>query len=160
MSATQSIHIEAPVQEVFNWFKNPRNWLMLNPAAERREELTNAHVTGEGPGTFHVWTLKPLPGVRFECFGVFTEVVQNKRIVDKWSLPFEGSYTYTFDDEGSGMRLTLQRHPRAFWRLWPLDKLMDRFEGPQNEKFLERLKTFMEAEGEGDGKTAAERGAE
>ena len=33
MSATQSIYIEAPVEKVFDWFRNPRNWSTLNPDA-------------------------------------------------------------------------------------------------------------------------------
>ena len=73
-----------------------------------QEDGRPAHVAPEGLGTFHVWSLKPLPGVRFECFGVFTEFVPNKRIVDKWSMALEGTETYTFDTEGSGTRVTLE----------------------------------------------------
>ena len=145
MSATQSIYIEAPVDRVFDWFKDPRNWLTLNPAAARREEITHAHVTPDGLGTFHVWAMKPLPGVRFEIFGVFTEFVPNRRIVCTWSRAFEGSETYSFDAEGSGTRVTLQRTRRSFWRLRPVDALVDRFEGRENEQFLGRLKDFMES---------------
>jgi hypothetical protein len=89
--------------------------------------------------------MTPLPGVRFEPFAVCTEFVPNKRIVDRWSLPFYGSYTYSFDAEGSGTRLTLQRHPRSFWRLRPLDRLVDRFETRSNEQFLGKLKTLLES---------------
>jgi uncharacterized protein YndB with AHSA1/START domain len=145
MSATHSIYIEAPVEKVFAWFKDPRNWLTLNPAAANREGLTDVHVTPEGVGTFHVWTIKALPGVRYQCFGVFTEFVPNKRIVDKWSLALEGSETATFDAEGSGTRMTLQCHRQSFWRLWPLNKLADRFEGQESERALAKLKEFMEA---------------
>lgn len=145
MSATQSIYIEAPVEKVFDWFKNPRNWPTLNPAGH--EEITHAHVTPEGLGTFHIWVLKPLPGVRYECFGVFTEFVPNERIVDKWSLSLEGSETYTFDTEGSGTRVTLQRDRRSIWRVKLLDKLVDQAEGRESERFLERLKELMESTG-------------
>lgn len=147
MSASQSIYIEAPVDEVFDWFKNPRNWVRLNPAAARREEITDAHLTREGLGTFHVWRMKPLPGIRFECFGVFTEFVPNQRIVDKWSLALEGTETYTFDAEGSGTRVTLGRQRRSLWRLRLLDTLVDRFEGPESEQALVRLKKLMESTG-------------
>jgi hypothetical protein len=145
MSAAQSIYIEAPVERVFDWFRDPRNWLTLTPAPPRWEEIASAHVTEEGLGTFHVWAMTPLPGVRFEPFAVCTEFVPNKRIVDRWSLPFYGSYTYSFDAEGSGTRLTLQRHPRSFWRLRPLDRLVDRFETRSNEQFLGKLKTLLES---------------
>ena len=145
MSATQSIYIEAPVEKVFDWFKNPRNWLTLNPNAH--EEITDMHLTPEGLGTFHVWVMKPLPGVRFECFGVFTEFVPNKRIVDKWSMALEGTETYTFDAERSGTRVTLQHQRRSFWRLRLLDKLVDQAEGRENERALELLKELMESTG-------------
>ena len=147
MSASQSIYIEAPVERVFTWFRDPRNWLALNPAAAQREAITDVHVTEEGLGTFHVWSMELLPGIRFEPFAVCTEFVPNKRIVDRWSLPFYGSYTYTFDAEDSGTRLTLQRRPRSFWRLRLLDTLMDQFEGRSNERFLMRLKKSMESTG-------------
>lgn len=147
MSATRSTYIEAPVEKVFDWFRDPRNWATLNPDAAHREELVDAHVTPDGLGTFHAWAIKPLPGVRFECFGVFTEFVPNKRIVDKWSLAIEGSETYTFDAEGSGTRLTIQARRRSFWRLWPLDKLVGSFEGRQNERALGKVKKVVEATG-------------
>lgn len=147
MSAAQSIHIEAPVERVFDWFRDPGNWLTsLNPGT-RREETTQVHVTQEGLGTFHVWAMKPLPGIRFEPFAVCTGFVPNKRIVDRWSLPFYGTYTYTFDAEGSGTRVTLQRHPRSIWRLRPLDALVDRLEGRSNDTFLAKLKAYLESTG-------------
>lgn len=145
MSATHSTYIEAPVEKVFDWFKNPRNWLTLNPTG--REEITHAHVTPEGLGTFHVWAMKPLPGVRFEIFGVFTEFVPNKHIVDKWSMAREGNETYTFDPEGSGTRMTLSRQRQSFWRLRLLDKLVDQVERREDERALERLKELMESTG-------------
>ncbi len=147
MSASHSIYIEAPVENVFDFFKDPRNWLTMDPAAAQREEILDAHVTPEGLGTFHVWALKPMPGVRYECFGVFTEFVPNKRIVDKWSLAIEGDETYTFDAEGSGTRLTIQPHRASIWRLWLLDKLVDRFERREQERSLAMLKKVMEATG-------------
>jgi len=52
MSASHSIYIEAPVEKVFSFFKDPRNWLTLNPDVAQREAITHAHVTPEGLGTF------------------------------------------------------------------------------------------------------------
>ena len=145
MSASHSIYIEAPVEKVFDWFKDPRNWLALNPDVAQREEILDSHVTGEGLGTFHVWSINALPGVRYKCFGVFTEFVPNKRIVDKWSLAIEGDETYTFDVEGSGTRVTIQPHRASIWRLRPLDKLVDQFERREQERSLVMLKKVMEA---------------
>lgn len=123
----------------------PRNWLRLNPAS--KEEITHAYLAPEGLGTFHVWVLNPLPGVRFECFGVFTEFVPNKRIVDKWSMALEGSETYLFDSEGTGTRLTLKRQRRSIWRSRLLGKLVDQVEGRESERALERLRGLMESTG-------------
>ena len=148
MSQRQTYFIEAPVEEVFNWFKNPRNWstlLALNPAAARREELGDVHVSPEGVGTFYSWDMRPLPGLRFQPFVVCTEFVPNKRIVERWSVAFYASYAYSFDPEGKGTRLTLQRHPRSFWRLRALDRLVDRLEGRSNERIMGRLKEVIES---------------
>ncbi|HET7660315.1 MAG TPA: hypothetical protein VFK66_07985 [Oryzihumus sp.] len=75
------------------------------------------------------------------------EFVANERIVDTWSLALEGTETYTVGAEGSGSRVTLQRRRRSFWRLRLLDTLADRFEGPESERFLVRLKQLMESSG-------------
>lgn len=147
MSASHSISIDAPVEKVFDFFKDPRNWLALNPDVAEREELLAAHVTQEGLGTFHVWALKPMPGLRYRCFGVFTEFVPNERIVDTWSLAIEGEETYTFAAEGSGTRMTIQPRRGSIWRLRLLDTLVDRFERGEQERSLAMLKKVMEARG-------------
>ena len=142
MSATQSIYIEAPVEKVFDFFKDPRNSQMLG--TEPRIQLTQVHLAEEGLGTFWVASFK-LPGGRAEFFGVYTEFVPNKRIVEKYSLAFEGTWTHSFAPEGSGSRVSVQRHPRSFWRLGLFDKLVDFREGPASERYLAKLKKVMEA---------------
>ena len=143
MSEAHNIYIEAPVEKVFNWFKDPRNWPALNPNA--REEVIQSHVTPEGLGTFHVWAMRPLPGVSFEIFGVFTEFVPNKRIVDKWSMALEGTETYSFESEGQGTRVTLSRQRQSLWRLKALDKLVDQAERGEDQRALRLLKELMES---------------
>lgn len=76
---------------------------------------------------------------------MYTEFVPDKRIVEKYSLAFEGTWTHTFDPEGSGTRVSVHRHPRSFWRLGPFDKLVDLREGPASERYLAKLKEVMEA---------------
>ncbi|KRE53871.1 hypothetical protein ASG70_12375 [Phycicoccus sp. Soil748] len=90
--------------------------------------------------------MRPLRGVRFEMFGVFTEFVPNERIIDRWSTAVEGSETYSFEREGSGTRLTLSRERRSLWRLSVLDRLLARFEGREDEQALTRLKTRLESD--------------
>lgn len=142
MSATHSIYIEAPVEKVFDFFKDPRNSQSLG--TEPRFQLTQVHLTEEGLGTFWVASFKLPGGVRAEFFGVYTEFVPNERIVEKYSLAFEGTWTHTFHPEGAGTRVTVQRHPRSLWRLGPFDKLIDLREGPASERYLAKLKDFME----------------
>lgn len=78
---------------------------------------------------------------------MFTEFVPNRRIVDTWSMAIEGDETYTFEADGTGTRVTIQRHPRSIWRLWLLDRLVDPFEGRESERALALLKKLMEATG-------------
>ncbi len=59
----------------------------------------------------------------------------------------EGEEIYTFDAEGSGTRVTIQPHRASIWRLRLLDKLVDQFERPEQERALAGLKKVMEATG-------------
>lgn len=143
MSEQVSVHIDAPVERVFAWFRDPRNWPSLNPSAQ--EKIIRAHVPEEGLGTFHVWAMRPMRGVRFEIFGVFTEFEVNRRIVDRWSMAIEGTETYRFEPEGAGTRFTLSRQRRSVWRLGLLDGLVSRLEGREDERVLGRLKDRLES---------------
>jgi hypothetical protein len=144
MAVRQSIHIEAPVEKVFDFWKDPANWWAYL-APDQRIRLTEAKVTKEGVGTYYNWEFK-LAGLRMEGFGVFTEFVPNERITDKASRALDGTWVYEFEPEGSGTKFTMQRFPRSFWRLAPFDTLMDRFEAPRHEKALAMLKAKLEAE--------------
>ena len=142
MTVRYELQIEAPVEKVFDFFKDPANWPKAAP--DERVGQTLVHVTQEGLGTFYVWSAR-MAGLRLEGFGVFTEFVQNERIVDTQSWAFEGSWTYTFEREGSGTRLTLERHPRSFWRLPLFDRLWYRLEGPMWERSNARFEAVIEA---------------
>lgn len=144
MAVKYSVHVEAPVEKVFDWFKDPRNWATTAP--NERVQQTQVHVTREGLGTFYVWSAM-LSGLRVEGFGVFTEFIPNRRIVDKQSQAFEGTWTYTFDPEGSGTRLTMERQPRSFWRLPLFDWLWYRVEGPMWERSNAKLEEILGATG-------------
>jgi hypothetical protein len=79
-----------------------------------------------------------------EGFDVLTEFVPNQRITDRSSRSFVGTWTTTFEPEGSGTRLTEQRQPVSFWPLRPLDRLMDRFRGKLNQQSLEKVRAELE----------------
>lgn len=143
MSAKQSIYIDAPVEKVFDYCANPRaSW--STGSEQMSAELLDVTMTKEGVGTYYSWAMK-FAGLRYEGFDVYTEFVPNKRFVDRSSASFAGTWTYDFEPEGSGTRLTVQRHPASFWALPPVDWFSDRvFVAPNTRKMLEAVKAEME----------------
>ena len=137
----RSIHIEAPVEKVFDFFKDPRNMedIVATPMAVKDVKLTK-----EGVGTYYSWASKT-PGLRLEGFDVYTEFVRNQRITDRssWGLP--GDWTFLFEPEGSGMQLTAEIHHRSFWRIPPLRELVEWGQGPIAGRMLSAVKAKMEA---------------
>ncbi len=95
-------------------------------------------------GTYHSWVSKT-PGLRFEGFDVYTEVIPNRRITDMCSASVAGYMTYSFEPEGSGMQLTLESHPRSFWRIPPLKELVERVQSTEAERLPSAVKARMEA---------------
>jgi hypothetical protein len=78
MTYRQSIHIEAPVTKVFDFFRDPNNWASLEPAGVQFKDV---RLTEEGLGTHYSWTAK-IAGVPIEGFNVFTGFVPNRLITD------------------------------------------------------------------------------
>ena len=119
MVARQSFYIDAPVEMVFGYFKDPN--------LQRDAVLFDLHdvkVTKEGVGTHYTWTFK-VAGLRFEGLEVLTEVVPNKHITERSTLALTGLWEYDFEPEGTGTKLTMTVHPQSFWRLPLLDRLVD-----------------------------------
>ena len=141
MSATSSIYIEAPVQRVFDFVKDPRKaW-----AASNAGDLVDVTMTEQGLGSYYSWVWNLPGGLRWEGFQVYTEFVPNQRITDRSSKPFIGTWTTTFASEGSGTRLTAERHPGSSRLLRPLDRLTDRvFRQIVSQRSLDRLKALLE----------------
>ena len=140
MSATCSTHVEAPVEKVFDVYKDPRRaWEISNAG-----DLVDAKTTEDGVGTYYSWAWHPLPGLHWEGFGVFTEFVPNQRITDRSSSPFVGTWTYTFEPEGSGTRVTAQRHPSSSRLLRSIDRLADRFRVFVEQREFGTLKALLE----------------
>ncbi len=139
MTATLSVYVDAPVEEVFGFFRDPGNW----QGAGRGVVFRDVHLTPEGTGTFYTWTTR-MAGVPVEGFDVFTEFVPDQRVTDRSSRSFVGTWTYTFDQEGSGTRLTHQRHPASSRARRAIDRLMDRFRVSVERQELEKLKVVLE----------------
>ena len=137
----RSIHIEAPVEKVFDFFKDPRN--MQELAVTTPFAVKDVKLTEEGVGSYYGWVFKT-PGLRIEGFDVYTEFVPNQRITDKCSWPLFGDFTFSFAPEGSGMQLTTETHHRSIWRLPPLKELVDLVQSMASERFLSAVKAKME----------------
>lgn len=118
MVAKKSFYVDAPVETVFDFIKDPNH--------QREVALYDLHdvkVTKEGVGTHFTWSFK-VAGLRFEGFEVFTEVVPNKHIAERSSVSMAGRWEYDFEPEGTGTRLTVTLQPQSFWRFPPLDRLV------------------------------------
>ncbi len=137
----RSIHIEAPVEKVFDFFKDPRNVQEIMPDPF---EYKDVKLTEEGVGTYYSWASKT-PGLRFEGFDVYTEFIPNQRITDRSSASIAGDWTLLFEPEGSGMLLTSETHHRSFWRIPPLRELVELVQGTMAERLLSAVKARMEA---------------
>jgi uncharacterized membrane protein len=137
----RSIHIEAPVEKVFDFFKDPRN---VPEGFAEAFAIKDVKLTEEGVGTYYSWASKT-PGLRFEGFDVYTEFIPNQRITDRSSSGLPGDSTVSFEPEGSGMRLTMETHHRSFWRIPPLRELVEWGQGQIAARYLSAVKAQMEA---------------
>ena len=118
MVARQSFYIDAPVETVFDFFKDPN---------QQRDaalfDMYDVTVTKDGVGTNYTWGIK-VAGLRFEGLEVLTDVVPNKHITERSSVSLAGQWEYDFEPEGTGTRLTMTVHPQSFWQFPPLDRLV------------------------------------
>ena len=137
----RSIHIEAPVEKVFDFFKDPRNTqeTLATPLTYKDVKLTD-----EGVGTYYSWVFR-IAGFPFEGFDVYTEFVPNQRITDRSSSSMTRDFTYSFEPEGSGMKLTIETDHGSFWRFPPFRQLVDLGQSMISERYLSAVKARMEA---------------
>lgn len=138
----QSIYIEAPVETVFDHFMDPRKDIDLMPIDT---EVLEFKLTEEGIGTYTSYRSK-IAGIPFEMFDVVTDMVRNKRITSKSSSAMEGTWTYTFEPEGTGTRLTLEHQAGSLWRLPLLRNVMDMTTSRMTASYLPKAKARIEAE--------------
>lgn len=138
----QSIHVEAPVEKVFEAFKDPAKFQELMPM---RTQIDEVKATKEGVGTYASWHAK-LAGLPIRGFDVLTNVVPNEHITERSSHPLVGTWDYYFEPEGSGTKLTMEHHPESIWRFPPLRNLMDLAVGRMNASFMPRVKDALETQ--------------
>lgn len=140
MTYEQSFHVDAPVMKVFDCFRDPSKWAELEPEGVQFKDV---RLTKEGLGTHYSWAAK-IAGVSIEGFNVFTEFVPDRHITDRSSSSLEGTWTYSFEPEGSGTKLTVENQVRSFWRLPPLERLLDWVAAKTHEPRFARLTTMLE----------------
>lgn len=132
-------HIEAPVETVFEFFKDPRKAADVFGDMEIRE----LRMTEQGTGTYTSYHTK-LAGIPFDAFSVLTDVVPNKHITEKSSSAAVGTWDYDFEPEGTGTKVTMEHHSRALWDLPPLRNLGDRYTARMTESYMARLRNRIE----------------
>ncbi len=140
MTYQQSFHVDAPVTKVFHFFRDPSQWAALEPEGVQFKDV---RLTEEGVGTHYVWTAR-IAGVPIEGFNVFTEYVPNRRITDRSSSRLEGTWTYSFEPDGSGTRLTVENQVKWLRRLPALEHLLDRVTAKTHAPRFARLKAMLE----------------
>lgn len=137
----RSIHIEAPVEKVFDFVKDPRN---VPEGVTVPYEVKEVKTTDEGVGTYYSWVIR-IAGLPVEGFDVYTEFIPNRRIADRSSFPITRDFVTTFEPEGSGTKLTMETGHGSFWQYPPLRQLVDLGQSMLSERFLSALKAQMEA---------------
>ncbi len=137
----RSIHIEAPVEKVFDFVKDPRN---VAEGAAAPMEVKDVKMTDEGVGTYYSWVIR-IAGFPFEGFDVYTEFIPNQRITDRSSFSMTRDFVTSFEPEGSGMKLTMETGHGSFWRFPPFRQLVDLGQSLISERYLSALKAQMEA---------------
>lgn len=138
----KSITIDAPVHQVFEYWKNPGNWPEVWPSMI---EINDLKLTPNGVGTSENWVYK-MAGKRFRGHGEFIDCVPDRRIATKDSGDIESSFIWTFEPEGSGTKMMVDAEYTVPIPL--LGKLVEPFVLKMNEHeadvTLANLKARME----------------
>ena len=95
--------IDAPVEKVFDYISDATNEAEWLPSQVESEYVIR---TEEGVGSRYRWVYKLL-GIRFEGESTCTEYVRNKRLVTESKGGILSTWTYTFEPEDGGTKLTL-----------------------------------------------------
>ena len=119
----KSVHVDAPVEKVFDYVKDPAHFWAAAPAKKHEKDvLGNVKVTPEGVGTTYEWSTRYF-GIKVMS-GVITreEYVVNERIVDRSSTG--GFWTLILEPDGPGTTLTLAFEYST--RIPLVDKVVDK----------------------------------
>ena len=147
-----TVTINAPVEQVFSYMRDPENMFKFGSPDV---EIADIKVTPEGVGTT-VRTVFPLPGLKHlgitgNVVSETIEFVPNRRIVVK-SIPsmgamfkFDGTWTWTFEPENGGTKLTVEYAELANWPVYVFDRLTEKRQSSEMNVWLAGIKTTLEA---------------
>ncbi len=137
----RSIHIEAPVEKVFDFVRDPKN---VPKGMTMPYKIKDIKLTDGGVGSYYSWEFH-IAGLPIEGFEVYTEFIPNQRITERSSQSIFGTFTSTFEPEGSGMKLTMETRHGSFWRFPPFRQLVDLGQSMISERYLSAVKAQMQA---------------
>lgn len=144
MSSTihkRSIHIDAPVEKVFDHVKDPQK--QMNAHYQRDSAVTEQAMTSDaGEGSTwrwmgHVWLIYLAGTMTRE------EYVPNERIVDRSSTGVLQTFTVEPDDSGTRLSLAVEVYSKVPW----LDRIEDAivWDGDRDlDTCLENIKSAIE----------------
>lgn len=147
MTMRRSIHIEAPVESVFDTimdtYRDPEKYRDLSPGGDIQYDDTKA--TKDGVGTYMSWHAK-VAGLPMRGFDVVTDVTPPSHISERSSNAIVGRWDCEIEPEGSGTKLTFEHEPDSFWRLPLLHHVVDLATDRMSDRYLSNLKQRIEAE--------------
>ena len=136
------ITINAPVEEVFSYFNEPTHLPEIWPSMVEVKDVQRL----PNGGTSFRWVYK-MAGMRFEGTTEDTEYVPNQRVVSKSTGGIESLFTWTFQPQDGGTKVTVEVEYTVPIPL--LGKVAEALIVKQNERELElvlaNLKAKMEA---------------
>jgi uncharacterized protein YndB with AHSA1/START domain len=147
-----TVSINAPVEPVFAYLRDPENTFRAQGGGDPHIEVCDIEATPEGVGTTGR-NVFPLPGlgrlgIRGSVTNEIVEVVPNRRIVVRASpsmgrlFKFEGTWTWTFEPENGGTKLTVDYAEWANWLVYVFDRVTEKL---QTRGFGEALATWVES---------------
>jgi len=97
----RSITIEAPVHEVFEYWKDPRNWPEVWPS---KIEASDVVQTPDGVGSTDNWVYK-MAGMRFKGTGEIVACIPDRLIEYQTSGDIDSTFVWAFEPDGEGDEL-------------------------------------------------------
>ena len=138
-SLTNSIHIDAPVAEVFACVRDPSNFNQLMPGVT----FSDVSLTSDGVGTTYRFETR-VAGLPIRGRGEYTAFTPDRHIHDDTSVASEGSFDWTFEAEDAGARVTITHLPGRYWG-WPIiGRLLAANYEQMDREVLARLKSRLE----------------